>query len=176
MRSLRNAGKRVQRARRLRRDVTEAERRLWWHLRRLPAEGSHFRRQATIGPYFADFACHATRLVIELDGGRHNRDAHARRDATRESYLRDNGYRVLRFWNNDVMQNLDGVPLVILETLESAAPPPLTPPHRFAGGGEERAALVTGFPSPREAVGRGQGWGWKSASLFYVASGSRAPR
>jgi very-short-patch-repair endonuclease len=62
---------RVPRARRLRRDMTLAERKLWWHLRRVPLAHSHFRRQATIGPYFVDFTFHALKLVIEVDGGQH---------------------------------------------------------------------------------------------------------
>jgi very-short-patch-repair endonuclease len=69
----RKPDQRVRVARRLRRMMTDAERKLWWHLRRLPAERSHFRRQATIGPYFVDFACHEKRLVIEVDGGHHGR-------------------------------------------------------------------------------------------------------
>jgi very-short-patch-repair endonuclease len=68
---LRKKDARVPRARQLRRDTTDAERKLWWHLRRLPMETGHFRRQATIGPYFVDFACHQKRLVIEVDGSRH---------------------------------------------------------------------------------------------------------
>src|SRR5688572_6722451 len=103
MRSSRPIDQRVPRARRLRRDVTDAERKLWQRLRRLPIEGTHFRRQATIGPYFADFACHTSRLVIELDGGQHGFGAQAKRDQKRDEYLRQNGYRVLRFWNNDVL-------------------------------------------------------------------------
>jgi very-short-patch-repair endonuclease len=62
---------RVPRARALRRAMTDAEKKLWWHLRHFPIEGTHFRRQATIGPYFVDFACHEQRLVIEVDGGQH---------------------------------------------------------------------------------------------------------
>jgi very-short-patch-repair endonuclease len=115
--------------------MTDAERRLWWHLRRLPAEGSHFRRQATVGPYFADFACHAKRLIIELDGGQHGHSEHVARDGVRERYLRDNGYRVLRFWNNDVMQNIDGVLSVIADALHaSSMPPPPDPSPPLRGG------------------------------------------
>src|SRR5690349_14014002 len=102
LRPARKVDLRVRRARQLRRDMTTAERKLWWKLRELGATGSHFRRQATIGPYFADFACHTTKLVIEIDGGQHNETARARRDAKRDAYLKRNGYRVLRFWNNDV--------------------------------------------------------------------------
>ena len=80
---------------------TEAEKKLWQHLRQPPFKQHHFRRQATIGPYFADFASHQLKLVIEVDGGQHagnaSDDKHARR------YLEADGYRVLRFWNNDVI-------------------------------------------------------------------------
>src|ERR1700674_4805029 len=67
----RNPDERVPRARRLRREMTDAERKLWWHLRHLTVDNTHFRRQATIGPYFADFACHEKRLVTEVDGSGH---------------------------------------------------------------------------------------------------------
>src|SRR6188768_3033604 len=80
MRSLRSEDQRVPRARRLRRDTTDAERKLWLRLRELPMGSSRFPRQATIGPYFADFACHAKRLVIELDGGQHGEERQAAGD------------------------------------------------------------------------------------------------
>src|SRR5262245_44527241 len=76
---------RVPRARTLRRDMTDAERKLWWHLRRLPVEHSHFRRQATVGPYFADFACHERRLIIEVDGAQHNEPENVARDEERSA-------------------------------------------------------------------------------------------
>jgi very-short-patch-repair endonuclease len=101
----------------------------------------HFRRQAPIGPYFADFACHAKRLVIELDGGQHSEKLHAERDAARDAYMRANGYRVLRFWNNDVMQNLNGILEKIVETLSAPPPPtpdPSPPLASLVGGGESQ--------------------------------------
>jgi very-short-patch-repair endonuclease len=95
-------------ARTMRATPTEAERKLWWHLRhRLPTSGTHFRRQVRIGRYIADFACHATRIVIEVDGGQH--DAASAADEARTKVLEANGYRVLRYWNNDVLTNIDGV-------------------------------------------------------------------
>jgi very-short-patch-repair endonuclease len=124
--------------------VTDAERRLWQRRRGLEADGSHFRRQATIGPYFAAFACHARRLVIELDGGQHGEQANAARDVERDAYLRANGYRVLRFWNNDVMQNIDSVLEVIAEALGAPLPPtpdPSAPLAALAGGGEPRRPI-----------------------------------
>ena len=97
-RTSRAIDKRVPRARALRRDATEAEKKLWQHLQQPPFKERHFRRQATIGPYFADFASHRLRIVIELDGGQHSDSAS---DDARTRYLEANGYRVLRFWNNE---------------------------------------------------------------------------
>jgi very-short-patch-repair endonuclease len=134
MRSLRAEDDRIPRARRLRRATTEAERKLWLGLRSLPMQNSHFRRQATIGPYFADFACHAKRLVIELDGGQHGDALHAASDAKRDAYMRQAGYRVLRFGNNDVMQNIEGVLEVIAEALSTPQPPTPDPSPPLRGG------------------------------------------
>jgi very-short-patch-repair endonuclease len=124
---------RVPRARALRRDATEAEKKLWQHPRQPPFKERHFRRQATIGPYFADFASHRLRIVIELDGGQHSDSAS---DDARTRYLEANGYRVLRFWNNEIYENLSGV-LAMIDTAVSADRPPTpdpSPPR--AGGGE----------------------------------------
>ncbi|RAI38633.1 hypothetical protein CH338_12030 [Rhodoplanes elegans] len=113
---------RVDRARNLRREMTDAERKLWRHLRAL-LPSSHWRRQATIGPYFADFACHDARLVIEVDGGQHNLEDQAGAKSKRTAYLEAQGYRVLRFWNNEVPGNIDGVMTVVPEALSPGAPP-----------------------------------------------------
>jgi very-short-patch-repair endonuclease len=106
--------------------MTDVERKLWQGLRQWPEDKAHFRRQATIGPYFVDFACHTNRKVIELDGGQHANVPQAARDAARDAFLRANGYRALRFWNHDVMKNLDGVLTVIAEAIDgnAAAPHP----------------------------------------------------
>src|SRR5258708_38095481 len=112
---------RVVRARQLRRAMTNAERKLWWHLRRLPDQNAHFRRQATIGPYYADFACHHHRLVIEVDGGGHAADQQIAADASRTEFLNSRGYRVLRFWNNEVFNQIDGVMNTIHQALVEAA-------------------------------------------------------
>lgn len=103
-------------ARRLRADQTGAEMMLWKHLRRLETDGSHFRRQVPIGSYVVDFACMASRLVIELDGSQHGEESNKQRDDIRTRWLQSEGYRVLRFWNNDITSNLDGV----LETIYAA--------------------------------------------------------
>jgi very-short-patch-repair endonuclease len=142
LRRTRKIDGRVPRARQLRRDTTPAERKLWWRLRELSPKGCHFRRQATIGPYFADFACHTTRLVIEIDGGQHGRSSQIRRDLKRDAYLKRNRYRVLRFWNNDVRENIEGVLSVIYAAVENARMPPTpdpSPPQ--AGGGEKEYHL-----------------------------------
>jgi len=115
----------VQRARQLRRDSTEAEKRLWHALRsKLPQY--RWRRQMPIGPYFADFACFAEKLVVELDGGQHA--AAATQDASRTRFLEAQGYRVLRFWNNDVLDNSDGVLEVIASELSSSPSRPQAGP------------------------------------------------
>ncbi len=93
-------------ARRLRRNATEAEKRIWWALRELPVE-HRFRRQHPIGPYVVDFACPRRKLAIELDGGQHA--TREQQDVARTREIMRRGYRVIRFWNNEVMDNLSGV-------------------------------------------------------------------
>ena len=94
-------------ARALRAAPTDAERKLWWHLRhRIPTPGTHFRRQVRIDRYIVDFACHATRIVIEVDGSQHDRSA---ADEKRTKVLEATGYRVVRYWNNDVLSNINAV-------------------------------------------------------------------
>jgi very-short-patch-repair endonuclease len=96
--------------------MTEAEKRLWWHLDRVPVEGTHFRRQAAIGPYVVDFVCHGSKLVIEVDGSQHGLDQALQSDADRSAWLSSQGYRVLRFWNNEVLTQVD----VVLDTIYAA--------------------------------------------------------
>jgi len=96
-------------AKRLRKNETDAEQRLWKSLRRLPVEGSHFRRQVPIGPYVADFACLAARVVVEVDGSQHGEDHAVEHDPKRTAWLESQGYTVLRFWNTEVFTNTDGV-------------------------------------------------------------------
>jgi very-short-patch-repair endonuclease len=96
-------------AKKLRANTTPHERILWRALKELPIEGTHFRRQAPIGPYIVDFFCPAKRLIIELDGGHHNEDATAARDGERQAWLEREGYRVIRFWNSEVSADLDAV-------------------------------------------------------------------
>ncbi|MHB1350141.1 MAG: endonuclease domain-containing protein [Desulfobulbaceae bacterium] len=99
------------RARELRTNVTDAERHLWRHLRNRQVEGARFRRQQPIEGYIVDFVSFDRRIIIELDGGQH---AEAKtRDQQRDTCLSENGFTVLRFWNNDVFSNLEGVLAVI---------------------------------------------------------------
>jgi very-short-patch-repair endonuclease len=101
-------------ARRLRRDLTDAERRLWHQLKDRRLAGLKFRRQHPIGRYVADFACVERRLVVEVDGGQH---AESAADRARDAALQAAGFRVLRFWNNEVLQNMDGVVRTIAAAL-----------------------------------------------------------
>lgn len=94
-------------ARSLRTNATDAERRLWRALRRRQLEGHRFRRQHPIGPYIVDFVCLSAKLVVEVDGGQHAQTEE--RDAARTAWLESRGYRVLRFWDNEVLSNIDGV-------------------------------------------------------------------
>jgi very-short-patch-repair endonuclease len=114
----------------MRLNPTEAERKLWWHMRhRLSLPASHFRRQVRLGHYIVDFANHGLKLIIELDGGQHS--ARAGEDTRRTRFLESEGYRVLRFWNNEVMGNIDGV-LEVIQSSILATPTP-TPPHKGEG-------------------------------------------
>ncbi|MBU0517282.1 MAG: endonuclease domain-containing protein [Proteobacteria bacterium] len=123
--------KRIVRARQLRRRQTEAEKRLWYHLRARRLGGHKFRRQHPVGPFVVDFYCEATRLVIEVDGGGHNEPCQRVYDQRRTMLLEGFGLRVLRFWNDEVLVNTEQVLEVILSALEDApsavAPSPVAP-------------------------------------------------
>jgi very-short-patch-repair endonuclease len=96
-------------ARGLRKRMTPQEVKVCVHLRSWRKRGFHFRRQAPRDGYAVDFLCLKHRLIVEVDGGQHNFDAHAPRDAGRDNYFISQGFRVLRFWNNEIDRNLDGV-------------------------------------------------------------------
>jgi len=96
-------------AKKLRANATPHERILWRALKELPTEGTHFRKQAPIGPYVVDFFCPAKRLIIELDGGHHNDDETAMRDRERQQWLEKEGFRVIRFWNSEITADLGAV-------------------------------------------------------------------
>jgi very-short-patch-repair endonuclease len=123
-------------AKALRSNQTEVEKRLWYHLRAHRFMGQKFRRQKPMGRYIVDFVCVERRLIIELDGGQHAEQA--RYDRQRDAWLCSQGYTVLHFWNNEVMQQLEGV----LEQIRNALSP-----------GSSSPALS---PSPSPARGRGE--------------------
>jgi very-short-patch-repair endonuclease len=98
-----------ERARTLRKSMSESERRLWRELRNRQVGGHRFRRQHPIGPYIVDFVCLEQRFVVEVDGGHHSEAEQVEHDARRTAWLEREGYRVFRVWNNEVFDNLDGV-------------------------------------------------------------------
>src|SRR3989338_10339743 len=116
-------------ARKLRNNLTEAEKFLWYLLKSKNLNGLKFRRQEPIGKYVADFVCFEKKLVVEIDGGQHA--GVKGKDEERDNWLKAQGFKVLRFWNNDVLQNREGVLQEILEFCEgnpSPTPPPPPPP------------------------------------------------
>src|SRR5271169_3983788 len=116
-------------SRHLRGKATIAEQRLWNRVRSRAIGGMKFVRQEPIGPYIVDLVCREQRLIIEIDGGQH---ATSERDAVRDQWLRDHHYRVLRYWNNDVMRNIEGVSETIADALHAERPPHPVP----ADGGD----------------------------------------
>jgi len=144
----------------LRRRPTDAERRLWHFLRR-DQLGFRFRRQFPIPPYFADFACVEARLIVEADGGQHTvTGEHDRRDA----FLASKGWRVLRFWNNDILQNRDGVLRNIAEALESV--PTAEKVRRLGRPPPQPSPVATGEEEPRS--------GWEGAGTNSCTFGEGA--
>ena len=114
----------------LRRSLTRVERRLWYHLRAKRFQGFKIRRQVPLGPYVVDFLCERAKLIIEADGGQHAE--RLEQDAKRTRWIEAQGYRVIRYWNNEVMRNLEGVLLTILDALkagEKSDPLPGPPPR-----------------------------------------------
>lgn len=105
-------------ARNLRRDPTEAEKRLWYHLRNRRLDGFKFRQQEPLAGFIVDFLCEEARLIVEADGGQHSPEG----DALRTQTLEKAGYIVLRFWNNDILENTSGVLAEIRRTLGDARP------------------------------------------------------
>ncbi|MFG1422397.1 endonuclease domain-containing protein [Roseixanthobacter liquoris] len=151
------------RARDLRVNSTDAEQMLWFELRAHRLNGLRFRRQHPFAGYVADFACLSARLIVEVDGGQHYQDAGRTRDARRDGVFIASGYRVLRFSNLDVLQNLPGV----LETIVAAAcatmPPPNPPPHAGEGFADPSKIIdppsSQASPPPLPLAGEGRGGG-----------------
>jgi very-short-patch-repair endonuclease len=125
-------------ARHMRRASTDAERRMWQVLRTLKPLGMHFRRQAPVGNYVADFAWYEGKLIIEVDGSQHA-EAQQSYDQRRTEWLQSQGYRVLRFWNNDVLKTPQSVGEAIIGAVAEMKSPPPTPPHKGEGGAAPQA-------------------------------------
>jgi very-short-patch-repair endonuclease len=116
----------------MRRGPTDAERKMWWILRSLKPLGMHFRRQAPIGSYIADFVWHEGKLVVEIDGGQHA-EKQSSYDERRTAWLSSQGYRVIRFWNNEVLKASRSVGDAIYAAASDKYPTPNPSPQ---GGGE----------------------------------------
>ena len=134
-------------AKHLRHRMTDSENKLWRHLRAHRLNGKKFRRQQPIGPYVVDFVHFGARLIVEADGGQHNDAPH---DERRDAWLRTQGFKVLRFWNNEIMSNLDGVLITVMAALNEL-PPPLPNPSPARGEG-----LLMPLPNPSPARGEGR--------------------
>ena len=132
-----------ERARQLRRNCTDVERKLWCMLRSRRVAQQKFRRQQVMGPFIVDFVCLERKLVIELDVGQHATTAEA--DSMRTRYLEDRGFRVIRFWNNEVLENMEGV----WEAIAKESKVPLTPSRSPKGRGGRSPLTPTLSPKGR---------------------------
>jgi very-short-patch-repair endonuclease len=116
-----------ERARQLRKSMTPQEVKLWVHLRSWRARGFHFRRQAPRDGYIVDFVCLRARVVVEVDGGQHNFDRHLEKDRKRDGHFVAQGFEVLRYWNNEIDRNLEGVLMDIDRALHKSGASPTRP-------------------------------------------------
>ena len=153
-----------QHARELRKNSTNAELLLWQLVRRNQLLGMGFRRQHPLGNYVLDFYCHEAQLVVELDGGQHNEVSRQQHDETRTQYLKSQGLTVLRFWNNEVLENTEGVLQMIYEWLEGAAAlnvcsPTPTLPRREREQVQLSAKIQIATAHVPSPPGGGLGWG-----------------
>ncbi|WP_170991386.1 MULTISPECIES: endonuclease domain-containing protein [Bradyrhizobium] len=139
------------RAKQLRRTMTRAETLLWRHLKADRLACLNFRRQAPIGNYIADFVVHACKLIVEVDGESHDFEERIRHDDRRDAWLTSRGYRVIRFTNDDVLKNLEGVVLRIAEAAVQAAPLSLTLPRK-RGGNFTAGSSLTSDPDGAEKL------------------------
>ena len=123
-----------QNSRSLRREMTDAEKLLWRHLRMKQFEGHKFRRQHPLGSYIVDFVCLEAALILEVDGGQHADNSDS--DDIRAQWLEGKGFHVMRFWNNEVLNNIEGVKLAVWNYLSEVLPP--SRPSPCMGEGEEQ--------------------------------------
>jgi very-short-patch-repair endonuclease len=151
-----------ERARRMRRDKSDAEVRLWRALRDLNRRGFQFRQQAPIGPYIADFCDHSAKLVLEVDGAQHGESKGLVADRRRTRWLESQGYRVRRFWNHEVLTNFDGVETEIFVTL-----------GLLTEDGHDGPNTLDLIPSP--LVGGGRGGGHRRTSAIEPLSADGRP-
>src|SRR5215471_15822816 len=117
-------------ARKLRKKLTDAERRIWWRIRGRQLDGLKFRRQAPIDHYIVDFLCLEKRLIVEIDGGQHT----VQSDKERTAWLEAQGFTIVRIWNTDALQNTEGALELILQHLRAAHPPTPARPRKGGGG------------------------------------------
>jgi very-short-patch-repair endonuclease len=126
-------------ARTLRKKLTDTEQLLWYSLRKRQIRGLRFRRQVPLGTYIVDFLCYEARLIIELDGGQHNESEQLQYDMQRTQWLERQGYRVQRFWNNEVLEHLDDVLETVWQRCQeyrsdrNSTPHPVLPPQGGKG-------------------------------------------
>jgi very-short-patch-repair endonuclease len=145
----------LQRAQRLRREMTRQEKILWGQLRGRRFEGAKFRRQMWLAGYIADFACPSARFVVEADGSQHADNIEY--DSQRERAFARLGWRTLRFWNNEITENLDGVLTLIANALPSpsrpASPPAFPSPLEGEGAENPSPSRGEGQPGPQDPAG-----------------------
>lgn len=154
----------INHARELRKNATDSERLLRQHLRAHRLQGYKFKRQQPLGVYIVDFICFEARLIIEADGGHHAEQAEY--DKRRDDWLRSQNFMVLRFWNNEVMGNIEGVLERILEVCKENSPSPQPLPRRGGGAKADATGRQNTNPNQTEAAnpplpwwerGRGRG-------------------
>ncbi|QWG13294.1 endonuclease domain-containing protein [Bradyrhizobium sediminis] len=133
------------RAKQLRQTMTRAETLLWRYVKANRIDGLGFRRQVPIRNYIADFVCLSVKLIVELDGEPHDFEERQKADQTRDAFFVSEGFQVLRFTNEEVMSNLEGVVETIRQTAASRAggsPPSPTLPHKGGGSGKDAASIT----------------------------------
>jgi very-short-patch-repair endonuclease len=141
----------LKQAKRLRGNMTDAERRLWYRLRAHRFGGVKVKRQVPIGPYVVDFACLSRKLVLEVDGGQHSENE---ADRIREQRLQEEGFKVLRFWNNDVLKQTDTLLEMIMVALDGSSQGSPSPGARSLSSGRASRGPVGAPPSPQGERGK----------------------